>query len=120
MHARTVDPMRPDPPPNLWAGRGRMVFCTAWGVVLLLGLTRCVLDGDGYTACLAQHDGNAAVCCPPNWHKDKLTCCPDTEHALCDYKHADWCVCVPNEDGGMDAKVDAGTDAEVDAGSDSP
>jgi hypothetical protein len=116
MHARMLEPMRPDPPRNLWAGRGGMVLCTAWAVVLLLGLTRCVLRGDASTACLEQHD-DPADCCYGSLHKDQWTCCHEGEHALCDIQHPKWCLCVPDEDAGID-EADAGADAATDAGID--
>ena len=109
--------MRPDPPRNLRAGRGRMICCTAWAMVRLLSLIGCDLTEDFFTECLKQHD-DPADCCPPSWHKDQMTCCRAGKHALCDIHHPDWCVCVPDEDAGIDAETDAGTDATPDAGAD--
>jgi hypothetical protein len=109
--------MRPDPPRNLWAARGRMVCCSAWAAVLLLSLTRCMITGDGFAACFKQHD-NPEDCCVGRWHKDQNTCCFEGEHALCDFEHPDWCICVPDEDAGIAAKADAGADAATDAGID--
>jgi hypothetical protein len=99
-----------------------MFLRDAWAVALLLGLTGCEpYAGSTSTWCLEQSN-NSPDCCPARWHLDSRypICCLDGKHAVSDFAHPDWIICIFDADAGIDAQADAGADAEADAGTDAP
>jgi len=114
--------MRPDPPHNPRGGHGGLFLRVAWAAVLLLGLTRCApYSGSTSTWCLEQYNNNPD-CCPVRTHLDPRhpICCHDGKHAVIDFEHPDWIICIPDEDAGINAQPDADIGAEVDASTDAP
>jgi len=99
-----------------------MFLRDAWAAALLLGLTGCEpYLGDSSTRCLEQYDNNPD-CCDPGYHLDPRypICCLDGKHAVSDFEHPDWIICIPDEDAGINAQPDADIGAEVDASTDAP
>jgi hypothetical protein len=104
--------MRPDPPRNLPGRLGSRFFRNAWTGAFLLGLIGCSRDLPVETLCLQQNNANPD-CCGPDGHIDNSyqVCCRKGEHAVADFEHLDWVICIADADAGTDAEADAGTDA---------
>jgi hypothetical protein len=108
-------PMHPDPTllsPS-FDRVGGMASRIVWVLVLVVDLAGCgPTIGNGVTdICLEQHPGDDG-CCAPDGHLDHGICCPNGSHAVSDFEHADWSVCVWDAEAGADAALDAGADAQ--------
>jgi hypothetical protein len=108
--------MRPDPAhPSLSLGKlGGMASRLARAIVLSVGFAGCRHEvGTGLSdlsaKCLEEHPGDVR-CCPIGTHIDHGTCCDDGFHAVSDFEHEDWRICVPDENP-AGAEQDAGADA---------